>query len=81
MATVGSMRVRLHVPGVKVLELLEDTPSVQVIAVAVIRSWVRCAACGHKARRVHQTKATRVRDCPGLGRPTTLVWHCRWCNS
>lgn len=77
MATVDSMRVRLHVPGVKVLEVLEDTPSVLVIAVAVIGSWVRCAACGHKTRRVHQTKATRVRDCPAFGRPVTLVWQRR----
>lgn len=77
MATVDSMRVRLHVPGVKVLEVLEDTPSALVIAVAVIRSWVRCAACGFKTRRVHQTKPTRVRDCPAFGRPTTLVWQRR----
>lgn len=33
MATADSMRVRLHVPGVKVLEVLEDTPSALVVAV------------------------------------------------
>lgn len=77
MATADSMRVRLHVPGVKVLEVCEDTPSALVVAVAVIRSWVRCSACGYKTRRVHQTKTTKVRDCPAFGRPVTLVWHRR----
>lgn len=57
--------------------MVEDTPSALVVAVAVIRSWVRCAAFGFKTCRVHQTKATRVRDCPAFGRPTTLVWQRR----
>lgn len=73
----GQYARALHVPGVKVLEVVEDTPSVLVIAVAVIRSGVRCAGCGFKTRRVHQMTTTRVRDCPAFGRPTTLVWHRR----
>lgn len=45
-----------------------------VIEVAETRNVVRCPACGHKTREVHEIR--RVRDI-ALGRPTSLVWRQR----
>ena len=77
MAAVDVMRVRLHVPGIRVLEVVEDLPERLVVAVVMISSWVRCHRCGAKARKVHQTRTVRVRDCPAFGRPVMLLWHRR----
>ncbi len=86
MAAVDSMRVRLHLPGIRVLEVVEDLPERLVIAVVVAASVLRCGRCGARTRRVHQTTKVKVRDLPVLGRPTTLVWHkrrvrCRACGA
>lgn len=64
MACQDVMRIRLHVPGIKVLEVVEDLPERLVVAVVLIRAWVRCSACGFKTRRVHQTKTVKIRDLP-----------------
>lgn len=77
MACRDVMRVRLHIGGIRVLEVVEDLPERLVVAVVVIRSWVRCGGCGHKTRRVHQTKTVKVRDLPVSGRPVTLEWRRR----
>jgi len=77
MACQDVMRIRLHVPGIKVLEVVEDLPERLVVAVVLIRAWVRCSACGFKTRRVHQTKTVKIRDLPVSGRPMTLEWHRR----
>lgn len=77
MAHVDVMPIRLHIPGFKVLGVVEDLPERLVVAVMLVRSWVRCSACGFKCRRVHQTKRVEVRDLPVSGRPMTLVWQRR----
>ena len=77
MAAPDSMTIRLHLHGIRVLDVVEDLPERVVIAVALIASVIRCSACGRKTRRVHQTTPTRVRDLAISGRATTLVWHRR----
>jgi len=68
------MPIRLGLPGIQVHQVLLDEPHALHVAVGRIAGWVRCSACGHKTRRVHQTIDTRVRDLPISGRPVTLVF-------
>ena len=77
MANLDAMPVRLHLRGLRVLEVVEDLPERLVVAVVAVVAWVRCSACGHKCRSVHQVKKVKVRDLPVSGRPTTLLWHQR----
>ncbi len=77
MVAVDVMPVRLHLQGIKVLEVLEDRPERLVVAVAGVGSVQRCTACGFKTAQVHQRTKVKVRDLPVSGRPTTLVWHRR----
>jgi len=84
-AAVDVMRIRLHLRGVRVLEVLEDLPERLVVAVNAIASVVRCGHCGAKTATVHATKPVKVADLPHGGRPTTLVWQrrrfrCRACG-
>lgn len=86
MAALDVMTIRLHLPKTRVVEVVEDLPEALVVAIVAIAGWVRCSACGHKTRTVHQTKKVAVRDLPFGGRPTTLVWHrrrflCRRCGT
>lgn len=67
------MTVRLHLRRMKVVRVVTDEIDELVIEVADTRSVVRCPACGHKTKKVHETRRVLIRDVP-LGRPTTLVW-------
>ena len=69
-----TMRVRLHLRLVRVLDVTVDTLSKLVVVVASTRSWSRCPACGYRCRRVHDVRRRRVRDLPVSGRRVTLVW-------
>lgn len=68
------MTTRLHLRRMRVVEVAVDEPDRLEVVVADLRSVVRCPACGFKTARVHETRPTRVRDLPGRGQRTTLVW-------
>ena len=71
------MAVRLHLPQIRVLEVVEDTPGALVVSVESTLLRLRCAQCGFKCRRVHDRRAKRVRDLEVSGRRMTLVWQRR----
>ena len=71
------MTVRLHLPQIRVLEVLEDTPGALRVSVESTLLRLRCAQCGFKCRRVHDRRAKRVRDLEVSGRRMTLVWQRR----
>ena len=68
------MAVRLHLPQIRVLEVLEDTPGALVVSVESTLLRLRCAQCGFKCRRVHDRRAKKIRDLEVSGRRTLLVW-------
>ena len=68
------MSVRLHLPQIRVLGVVEDTPGVLVVAVESMLRCLRCPDCGFRCRRVCDRRARRVRDLEVSGRPATLVW-------
>ena len=71
------MRVRLHLRGVRVLEVVADSPSRLEVAVEAAWSSSRCPHCGFKCRRVHDRRVKRVWDQPVSGRETVLLWRRR----
>ena len=71
------MRVRLHLRGVRVLEVVADSPGRLEVAVEAAWSWSRCPHCGFKCRRVHDRRVKRVWDQPVSGRETVLLWRRR----
>lgn len=77
MACKDTMTIRLHLPGVKVLEVVEDLPERLQVAIVLIRSWLRCPRCQMRVHKVHETKPTRLKDLPISGRAVVLVWHKR----
>ena len=68
------MAVRLHLPQIRVLEVVEDTPGALVVSVESTLLRLRCAQCGFKCRRVHDRRDKKVRDLEVSGRRTVLVW-------
>ena len=71
------MAVRLHLPQIRVLEVVEDTPGALVVSVESTLLRLRCAQCGFKCRRVHDRRAKKIRDLEVSGRRTLLVWSRR----
>ena len=71
-----TMRIRLHLRLIRVLEVVIDTVDELVVSVASTRS-SSAPWCGFACRAVHDTRAQRVRDLPISGRCTTLVWQRR----
>ena len=72
-----AMAVRLHLPQIRVLEVVEDTPGALVVSVESTFRRLRCAQCGFKCRRVHDRRAKKIRDLEVSGRRTVLVWSRR----
>ena len=72
-----TMRVRLHLRLIRVLEVLTDTTTELVVSVGSTRSWSRCPHCGFACRDVHDRRAKKIRDLPVSGRVVTLVWQRR----
>lgn len=68
------MTIRLHLRRIRVLEVLVDAVERLVVAVADLRTVVRCPQCGFLTARVHDRRRVRVHDLPHGGRPTILVW-------
>ena len=54
------IRVRLHLGGVRVLEVVADSPGRLEVAVEAARSSSRCPHCGFRCRRVHDRRVNRV---------------------
>ena len=71
------MSVRLHLRGLRVLEVSVDTPTRLEVVVESSAWRVRCAHCGFWCRRVHDRREKRIRDLSGSGRCVTLRWRRR----
>ena len=71
------MAVRLHLPQIRVLEVLEDTPGALVVSVESTFRRLRCPQCGFKCHRVHDRRDKKIRDLEVSGRRTVLVWSRR----
>ncbi len=71
------MSVRLHLPQIRVLGVLEDTAARLVVSVESTLRRLRCPHCGFKCHRVHDRRGKRFRDVEVSGRRTTLVWSRR----
>lgn len=71
------MQVRLHLPGVRVLELLVDPVDRLEVEVESAREWSRCRHWGCKCRRVWDRRPKQVRGLKVGGRLTTSVWRRR----
>ena len=63
------MAVRLHLPQIRVLEVVEDTPGALRVSVESTLLRLRCPQCGFRCHR--------VRDLEVSGRRTVLVWSRR----
>ena len=72
-----AMTVRLHLPQIRVLEVLADEPGRLEVAVESTSGRLRCPQCGFRCRRVHDRRVKRVRDLEVSGRRTVLVWQRR----
>ena len=72
-----AMSVRLHLPQMRVLEVVEDTPARLVVGVESTLRRLRCPMCGFKCHRVHDRRAKKITDLEVSGRRTTLVWSRR----
>jgi len=71
------MSVRLHLPQIRVLGVVEDTPARLVVSVESTLRRLRCPYCGFKCRRVHDRRDKKITDLEVSGRRTTLVWSRR----
>lgn len=54
------MSVRLHLPQIRVLEVVEDTPARLVVGVESTLGRLRCPNCGFKCHRVHDRRDKRA---------------------
>ena len=71
------MAVRLHLPQIRVLEVLEDTPGALRVSVESTFRRLRCTQCGFRCHRVHDRRDKKIRDLEVSGRRTLLVWSRR----
>ena len=77
------MSVRLHLKGVRVLEVPVDAVDRLEVVVESAREWSRCPHCGFRCTKVWDRRSKRIRDLEVSGRRTTLVWRRRrfWCDN
>ena len=77
------MSVRLHLKGVRVLEVPVDAVDRLEVVVESAREWSRCPHCGFRCTKVWDRRRKRIRDLEVSGRRTTLVWRRRrfWCDN
>ena len=71
------MSVRLHLPQIRVLEVIEDTPARLVVGVESTVRRLRCPNCGFKCHRTHDRRGKKITDLEVSGRRATLVWSRR----
>lgn len=69
-----SMTVRLHLHRIRVVEVVADLPERLEVVIRDLRSGVRCPFCGFRTTKVHETRATKIKDLPVSGRKVTLIW-------
>ena len=69
--------IPLGLRGVRVIAVLENTPTRLKVGVRSGWSVSRCPSCGFRCRRVHDTRLKNIRDMVMTGRRVTLVWHRR----
>jgi transposase len=69
-----SMRVRLHLYRIRVVEVLVDLPERLEVVVRDLRSVVRCPWCGLKTSKIHEMRRTKVKDVPRGRQRVTLIW-------
>ena len=72
--SADAMRVRLHLRGVRVTNVVVDTPSELVVEVVSIKRLSSCRGCGRSCRRVHDRRRRKIRDLEVSGRLTVLLW-------
>ena len=68
------MRVRLHLRGVRVTEVVVDAPTELVVGVVATKKLSGCPGCGRSCRRVHDRRQRQIRDLEISGRRTVLLW-------
>ena len=75
------MTIRLHLPQIRVLEVIEDTPGALRVSVESTLLRLRCPQCGFRCHRVHDRRDKKIRDLEVSGRRTVLVWFggAGWC--
>ena len=72
------MRVRLYLRQIRVVAVVSGTPNELVVEVESMLGRVRCAACGFRCARVHDTRLCKIRDADrgsprsSLRRPPTV---------
>ena len=54
------MRVRLHLRGVRVTEVVVDTPTELVVGVVSTKKLSKCPGCGRSCPRVHDRRRRQV---------------------
>ena len=69
--------VRLHLPQVRVLGVIEDTAARLVVSVESTLRRLRCPNCGFRCHRVGDRRGKRITDLEVSGRRMTLVWSRR----
>jgi transposase len=69
-----SMRVRLHLHRIRVVEVLTDLPERLEVVIRDLRSIVCCPFCGFKTSKVHETRRVKVKDVPRGAQRITLIW-------
>jgi transposase len=69
-----SMRVRLHLCRIRVVEVLIDLPERLEVVIKDLRSVVRCPFCGFKTNQVHETRRVKLKDVPRGTQQVTLIW-------
>ena len=72
-----AMTVRLHLPQIRVLGVVADTPGALMVSVESTFRRLRCPQCGFRCHRVHDCRDKKVRDLEVSGRRTVLVWSRR----
>ena len=59
-----AMTVRLHLPQIRVLEVIEDAPGALRVSVESTLLRLRCSQCGFRCHRVHDRRDKKVRNRP-----------------
>ncbi len=70
------MAVRLHLPQIRVLEVLTDTAGELVVEVESTFRRLRCPQCGFRCHRVHDRRDKKVRDLEVWSRRKMVCDNC-----
>ena len=73
----GSIRLRLRLPQVRVIGVMEETLEKLEIGVESTAPTGRCPKCGARCVRVHDRRLRKIRDLRIWGKAVTLLWRRR----